>query len=281
MPYFERDGLRFHYRTSGDGSPLFLQHGLGGDLEQVFALLSTLPGTRLIAFDARGHGETRPLGAEANLSFAAFADDLVAVLDHLAVDGAVVGGISMGAGVALNVALRYPARVRALILVRPAWLDGPMPEQTRQVFATIAGLIRRHGAREGRARFLQSADYRRVLRESPPVAASFLGQFDRPRAEETVAILERLPADAPTWDLRDVTAIAAPTLVLSNRQDPVHPFAYGEALAHAIPRAQFAEITPKATSEVRHAADVQRAVSEFLITLHHCSSSHSQNSSCV
>jgi len=267
MPYYRRDGLRFHYRSGGDGSPLFLQHGLGSDVEQPFALLSPLPGMRLIAFDSRGHGETRPLGPEAKLGFAAFADDLVAVLDHLGIRSAVVGGISMGAGVALNVAFRYPARVRALILIRPAWLDGPMPEPTRQLYTTIAGLIRRHGAREGRARFLQSPDYLRILGGSPPVAASFLGQFDRPRADETVAILERLPADAPTRDLGGLTAIVAPTLVLGNRQDPVHPFAYGEELARAIPGAQFAEITPKAVSEVGHAADVRRALSGFLLGL--------------
>ncbi len=82
------------------------------------------------------------------------------------------------------------------------------------------------GARAGREHFLHVAAYRQALREAPVVAASLLGQFERPRAEETVVILERLPCDAPVQDLRKVGAIVTPTLVLANRQDSVHLFAY-------------------------------------------------------
>ena len=56
-----------------------------------------------------------------------------------------------------------------------------------------------------------------------------------------------------------------PTLVLANRQDVVHPFEFGEVLAREIPGAVFAEIAPKSAGLARHAADVQRAVGEFLV----------------
>ena len=59
---------------------------------------------RLLTLDCRGHGATEPLGEEARLNFSAFADDVVALLDHLGIEQAIVGGISMGAGVALNLA---------------------------------------------------------------------------------------------------------------------------------------------------------------------------------
>jgi len=92
-----------------------------------------------------------------------------------------------------------------------------------------------------------------------------LGQFDRPRAEETVAILERLPADAPLCDMASLTSLTVPALVLANRRDPVHPLEYGQQLAAAIPNARCEEITSKTVSAERHAADVQGAVADFLL----------------
>ena len=59
---FDRDGLSFHYRDEGDGLPFVFQHGLGGDLSQPFGVYRPAAGVRLIGFDFRGHGETRPLG---------------------------------------------------------------------------------------------------------------------------------------------------------------------------------------------------------------------------
>ncbi len=269
MPSFARDGLQFNYRLVGDGLPFVFQHGLGGDVEQPFALFAPPPGVRLLSFDCRGHGETRPLGEEDKLTFDAFADDLIALLDHLDIPAAIVGGISMGAGVALNMALRYPDRVRGLVLVRPAWLDGPMPRRTRETFAAIAALIRQHGTGRGRDAFLRSAIYRDAWRESPATVASLLGQFDRPRAEETVAILERLPAAAPLHDLASLASLTLPALALANRQDPVHPIEYGERLAAAIPGARCEEITSKAVSAERHAADVRLCVAGFLSPMTH------------
>src|SRR5437773_1155586 len=123
MPFFALDGLSFHYREAGEGTPFVFQHGLGGDVNQPFGLFSPPPGLRLLAFDCRAHGETRPLGDPVKLSLASFAEDLLIFLDHLGIERAVVGGISMGAAVALNFVLRFPGRSLGLVLSRPAWLD--------------------------------------------------------------------------------------------------------------------------------------------------------------
>ena len=108
MPFFYRDGLRFHYRDSGAGVPFVFQHGLGGDLTQPFGVYQPAGGVRVIGFDFRGHGETRPLGDPAKLRIECLADDLVGLLDHLGIERAVVGGISLGSAVAVSTALRYP-----------------------------------------------------------------------------------------------------------------------------------------------------------------------------
>jgi pimeloyl-ACP methyl ester carboxylesterase len=263
MPFFSHDGLNFRYLDSGSGAPFIFQHGLGGDVSQPFGIFTPSPGFRLLGFDCRGHGETRPLGDPEKIGLASFADDLLAFIDHLQLPQAVVGGISMGSAVALNFTLRFPKRVLGLILSRPAWLDGPMPHNAN-IFALIAHLIRQYGPRQGLEIFKQSGEYIGVLHQSPESANSLLGQFENPRAEETVVKLERIPNDSPNSDRKEWGSIRAPTLVLANRQDPIHPFEYGEILARAIPKAEFRELTPKSVSIDRHARDVQTFIELFL-----------------
>src|SRR5687768_12609200 len=110
--FFERDGIRFHFRSTGEGVPFVYQHGLGADVDQPFNLFTPPEGVRLLGFDCRMHGATAPPGDANDISLATFADDMLALLDFLEIEQAIVGGISMGAAVALNFALRFPARTR-------------------------------------------------------------------------------------------------------------------------------------------------------------------------
>jgi len=263
MPMFRHDGLTFHYHDSVHGTPVLFQHGLGADITQPLGLFQPPEGFRLLAVDCRAHGETRPVGEEGKLNFDSFADDLIALLDQLEISQAVFGGISMGAGISLNVALRYPERVLGLVLSRPAWLDAPSPDNLN-VLTLIARLIRAHGARAGREHFLESTDYARIHAESPDAANSMVGQFESARAEDGVARLERLPRDAPSRDRSSWKRINLPTIVLGNRQDPVHPWTLAETLAAELNGAELAELTPKSISKGRHAADVQRTLERFL-----------------
>jgi pimeloyl-ACP methyl ester carboxylesterase len=263
MPFFARDDLDFHYRDLGAGVPFVFQHGLGADLDQPCGLFRPPEGIRLLSFDCRGHGQTRPLGDPEQIGLSSFASDLGALLDALQIQWAVVGGISMGAALALRFALSAPDRVLGLVLSRPAWLDRPTPRNVA-VFATMARLIREHGARRGQEVFRQTVEYRQIQQESPESANSLLGQFDNPRAEETVIKLERILRDSPCHDLAELDRLAVPTLVLANRQDPIHPFEFGEALARRIAGAEFGELTPKSVSALRHAADTQMFLADFL-----------------
>src|SRR5215213_7937680 len=99
MTSFSRDGIIFPYRDSGGaGTPFFFQHGLGADTTQPFSLFLPPRHVRLLAFDARGHGATKPMGEANHLRFNTFADDLRTLMDDLKIHRAIIGGISMGAG---------------------------------------------------------------------------------------------------------------------------------------------------------------------------------------
>lgn len=262
MPCFQHDALAFHYRDSGSGLPFFFQHGLGADSSQPFSLFTPPQGIRMLAFDCRAHGETRPVGVPEKIGIPAFADDLLALMDYLKISRAIVGGISMGAAISLHFTLSHPDRVLGLVLSRPAWLDARRADNV-QIFQLVAQLIREHGAR-GAELFRQTEDYQKLSREAPDNANSLLSQFEQPRAEETVIKLERIPQYAPSFTREHWRTISVPTLVLANRQDPIHPFEYGETLARIIPGAQLRELTPKSVSLDRHAQDVQIDLEKFL-----------------
>jgi pimeloyl-ACP methyl ester carboxylesterase len=269
MPFFEANGITFHYADDHvDRLPFVFQHGLGADISQP---LSFFGGDdcpfRLISMDCRGHGRTVPLGNRRFLRFNSFSDDIIALLDRLNLSKVVIGGISMGAGVALNFAIRYPDRTRALILSRASWLAEPLPANLA-VFPKIAELIREHGVHRGKELFAATTEYQTALQCSPANAASWMSQFLRERAGETFEILQCIPNDVPAPDIASWKKMDLPTLVLANRDDPQHPFEYGQVLAREIPGARFAEITVKAISEQKHVEDARREILQFIGETH-------------
>jgi pimeloyl-ACP methyl ester carboxylesterase len=261
MPSFERDGLRLAYVDAGAGEPFVFQHGLGGDAAQP---ASQAPdGQRLITLECRGHGDSE-LGPDEALGFETFARDLDALLDQLGLEHVVVGGISMGAGVALTLARLAPTRVRALVLVRPAWLDRAWPRNLH-AFAEIAALLREHEPQEGKARFVaESREYRRIAAISPAAAASLLAQFDRAHARERAAVLERLPADRPLGPADDWSTLSMPALVIGARGDGIHPYGCAVALSKRLPRATLCEVPSKERGDAAHRRAVATAIERLL-----------------
>jgi pimeloyl-ACP methyl ester carboxylesterase len=266
MPYFEHNGLSFYYAEIGGGVPFIFQHGLGGNVDQIIKIYSPPPGVRLITFDFMGHGMT-PIGRRNRLNFKTFADDILALMKHLHLNQAVTGGISMGAAVALNFALRYPAKTLGLILSRPAWLDGPMERHNSEIYRFIAKLIRENGPEKGRQLFMASDHYIQLCKSSPGTAQSLSGLFNYEKASETAVKFECMPEDAPSTSRKEWTKITAPTLVLANKLDPIHPFEYGLEYASNITHASFKEITSKSISEVQHNKDTQKSIDVFINNL--------------
>jgi pimeloyl-ACP methyl ester carboxylesterase len=113
------NGLDMYYEESGRGDPLILHYGTGGDhgawQPQVEGLADSF---RIITPDPRGTGRTPGAGSE--WSMALLAADLVAFMDALGLARAHIGGMSMGAAVCQEVAIRYPERVSSVILSN-AW----------------------------------------------------------------------------------------------------------------------------------------------------------------
>ena len=118
---------RLHVDVDGAGPTVLLAHGFGGSARNFGPQMRALKDRfRVVRHDARGHARSEaPVEPEA-YSPATFVDDMRRVLDEVGAPVAVVGGLSMGAGIALRFALAHPARVRALALCAfPAGVDDP------------------------------------------------------------------------------------------------------------------------------------------------------------
>jgi pimeloyl-ACP methyl ester carboxylesterase len=121
MSIVDVGGVRIRYETWGDGPSVTLLHGFTSSIEQTWVErgwveLLTDAGHQVIGVDLCGHGQSSKLYRAEDYETAALASDVIRVLDELDVARSAVFGFSMGAGVALQLAMDSPARVRHLVL---------------------------------------------------------------------------------------------------------------------------------------------------------------------
>src|SRR5215470_655720 len=118
MPFFRTDDrVRIYYEVHGDGTPLVLAYGIGGNADLWDVNVPALAARhRLVLWEPRGHARSDSPKDPARYSFERWVLDLRDVLDHLGLRRAHVGGLSLGAGIATRFALTFPARVRSLLV---------------------------------------------------------------------------------------------------------------------------------------------------------------------
>jgi pimeloyl-ACP methyl ester carboxylesterase len=121
MPSFRHGDVEIAYLDEGEGEPIVLVHGFASSKDVNWAYpgwVSELKrlGRRAIAFDNRGHGESTKLYDPAQYEIAIMASDIIALMDHLAIDRADVMGYSLGGRMTATLALEQPQRLRSIIL---------------------------------------------------------------------------------------------------------------------------------------------------------------------
>lgn len=215
--WLERDGARLFALELGRGWPfVFLHGGLADHRSGLVRLEPLARSCRLILPDLRGSGRSRFAG---ELSWDLLADDVCGWLDHLGIDRAVVGGVSMGTAVALRFGLRYPGRTRGLVLWSPLYAGqdrGLMPAQ-RSAMATMAA-----AGREALERGIDALGplYERLPTPMRERALAMMQGFDPASVAATTRFLA---SDAqPFASARELRAIEAPVLLIPGA-DAEHP----------------------------------------------------------
>lgn len=126
MPFARAaDKVRIYYEAHGSGTPLVLAYGIGGNAQMWDVNRDALAARhRLILWEPRGHARSASPEDPAKYSFERWVLDLKAVLDRLGIRKAHVGGLSLGAGIATRFALRFPSRVRSLVVTNSSSAAG-------------------------------------------------------------------------------------------------------------------------------------------------------------
>lgn len=266
IQFFTKQDVQFAYEIVGEGETVVFCHGLGGDRSQPIELFVGLNGYRLISMDARGHGDTHPVGPSESFSFQSLAEDLRDFADHLGLDRFVLGGISMGAGISTSFVSRFPERVQALVLVRPAWLAEPNPPGLA-LLPMIASLLRESGPEVGFQRLFADPRYQSLAAQHPDAEEAARLQFGRPQAADRSPRLERMTASAPIEGWDRLPDSMPPTLVIANHGDFLHPYEYAVAWADHIPGAKLVTIPAKNTDWEGHKSGFQNEFTAFLNAL--------------
>jgi pimeloyl-ACP methyl ester carboxylesterase len=255
------DGRDLHVTDKGMGVAVIFQHGLGGNAGQVEDGFPADAPCRRITMECRGHGLSGAV-ADESYSIAGFADDILALADTLDLQRFIIGGISMGAAIALRLAVKHADRISGLILARPAWLTASAPDNMK-AYGEVARLLRAHGG-NGRAVFAQSPTGQRLQELGPDNLASLLGFFERDNPEIYADLFEAIAKDGPGVTEAELHALQVPTLVVGHSHDMVHPLDYARRMAAMIPGAHLAEITPKAVDKARYSTELHAAIGAFL-----------------
>jgi pimeloyl-ACP methyl ester carboxylesterase len=263
--FLPRDDATLRVFDSGAGLPVLFQHGLGGDAVQVATNFPDGPSFRRLTVECRAQGQSTP-GSARPFSIALFADDVLAAADAHGIDRFVVGGISMGAAIALQIAARHPGRIIGLVLARPAWLFEPGPDNMRP-YAEVAEALRNFPRDEARARFAASPTAVLLAATAPDNLASLLSFFDRTDTTLTAELLGDIAADGPGVTATEAARLRMPTLTIGHDIDHAHPLAYASLLAETIPGARFVQIRPKATDRDGHVAAFRATIDRFLTEL--------------
>jgi pimeloyl-ACP methyl ester carboxylesterase len=206
--YADVNGINLYYESHGAGQPLVLLHGGLGSGEMFGPVLPLLAAQhRVLAVDLQGHGRTADIDRPIDVRL--MADDIAAFIDHLELDRPSVVGYSLGGGVALHTAAKYPAKVGRLVIgsanIRRDAIPPEMLAQQSQVNANAAESLKNTPMYEL---------YQRVA----------------PRPEDFPRLLDKLgEAMSKDYDYSaEVRSLQMPTLIVAADADMAPPSHYVE-----------------------------------------------------
>ena len=268
MPYYYHQGVSLYYEADnfkGKNDAFVFLHGLGGSTMQCKTTFTCIPsGINMIYIDLRGNGLS-DIGNPKELSFSCLSEDVNALVEQLGLQQIILGGISMGAGVATKFSLNYPDKVRQLILIRVAWLNRPMRRETIENMSHIADLIEQYDLEKAKAIYTSEQYYLGQLKNYPYNARSNAACFDYPLAKRAVEKYRIMPLDHPINSIQELKRIQAPTLLLGNKNDPLHPFSFTEIYHKHIPHSILREIPSKNSDPEQHFVKINEYIKAFLV----------------
>jgi pimeloyl-ACP methyl ester carboxylesterase len=233
MGQFRFEGHPIVYDEYGKGDRVIvLIHGLLMNSSMFERLGPALAeqGNRVICVNLLGHGQSGGPHELPYYSMSSFADQVAALLDHLGVDEAVIGGTSLGANVSLEFAARTPERARALFMEMPVLENALLAVAV--IFTPIMAVLQLGGP------LLRLAA---IATRSVPRSNYFLDlllDFLRRDPSRSADVLQGLLLGRTAPIPKERMGIENPALVIGHPSDPLHPFSDADMVARELPNAR-------------------------------------------
>jgi pimeloyl-ACP methyl ester carboxylesterase len=235
-------GVELNVAMKGDeaSEAFFWGHGLMGSMAQEDAA-GMLPWAgledayRVVRWDARGHGRSDSTSDPQDYRWQELAADLWDLADKLAVERAVIGGVSMGAATALHAAVAAPERLKGVVLMAPPTAWGSRARQAR-FYRGLAKLIGAIGL--GPISRLGDLAARAVSNEGLAAIQRSVTQNMRRADARSVQLTLRGAALSDLPELDRIAELQAPTLILAWKQDPSHPLSTSQDLVARMSNAE-------------------------------------------
>jgi pimeloyl-ACP methyl ester carboxylesterase len=216
---------------------LILLHGLllSQEMHRPLAEALAACGNRVITLDLLGHGRSDRPRDMWRYSMGSYAEEVVALMDHLGIEQAVVMGTSLGANTALEVASAHPERLRGLVLEMPVLDNGLLGSALSftpfLVAVTFGEPIMKVVSRVTRA----------IPRKLLPYYTNVMLDVVRQDPGPSGALMQGLFFGRAAPHRTERRTFTAPTLILGHQRDPVHPFSDAGMLAKEMPNARLIE----------------------------------------
>ena len=234
--FVEHHGHQLAYEVHGEGPRVLVYlHGILLDANVNRSLARSLAerGNRVVLLDLLGHGRSSKPARAADYRMDLYVSQVMALLDHLGIESAVLGGLSLGANVSLLAAVEHPDRVTGLVLEMPV-LERAAPAIALTFVPLLLGL---HYAR-GPAGLLMRGVRRLPRIGIGPVDSLLEAGSMGPDPMASILHGVLLGPVAPTQDQR--RALRLPLLVVGHPADVLHPFTDAESLVRDVPGARLA-----------------------------------------
>jgi pimeloyl-ACP methyl ester carboxylesterase len=232
MAFFSHEGQRIAYSVYGDGPRVtVLLPGLllSQRMQEPLARALAARGERVILMEPLGHGRSDRPRDMWRYSMNTFGREVVALLDELEIEQAVVGGTSLGANIALEVASAAPERLRGMVLEMPV-LDNGLLGSALAFTPLLVALTFGEPVMKG----VQSVA-RRVPRRPLPLIAEIMVDWVSQDPGPSGAVLQGLFFGRIAPHRGERRTFDAPALVIGHPRDPVHPFSDADMLAAELP----------------------------------------------
>ena len=230
MGLIKVNGINLEVNVQGEGDPLILVHGVGGDHTQLKIIMEPLSKRfKTIALDCRGHGKS---DKPDNYTLQDHVDDILGIMDLYKIQTTFLLGVSMGSYISQGVATAAPERIEKLILTVP---------KSNGLTSSVRRLMKEYEKElEGLNMHEMTLALLKYMVYDPEAMKSHINIFETNLSSEQFAIANQALAN---FDSRnDLPGVLAKTLVISGKYDGLNPPYEGKECASLIPNASFVEM---------------------------------------